>query len=77
MKNYNRGWFASGLLSSSCYWQWHLRDLLLTDGQHHKPKGGTYSGNWESLDSRTPAVSVQTSEPVIIENSNIRMKKQF
>ncbi len=35
-------------------------------------KGGTYSGNWESQDPRLPAVSVQTSEPVIIENSNIR-----
>ncbi|MBB5233873.1 NPCBM/NEW2 domain-containing protein [Deinococcus budaensis] len=34
-------------------------------------KGGTYSGNWESQDTGA-AVSIRTSEPVIIENSNIR-----
>ncbi|MBC6989193.1 PA14 domain-containing protein [Hymenobacter sp. BT491] len=37
-------------------------------------KGGTYSGNWESQDSNTPAVSINTSEPVIIENSIIRSR---
>ncbi|MFD1733831.1 hypothetical protein ACFSC4_25625 [Deinococcus malanensis] len=36
-------------------------------------KGGTYSGNWESPDTG-PAVSIQTTEPVIIENANIRGK---
>lgn len=35
-------------------------------------KRGTYSGNWESRDSEVPAVEIRTSEPVIIENSNIR-----
>lgn len=35
-------------------------------------KGGTYTGNWESKDSNVPAIEVNTSEPVIIENSNIR-----
>ncbi len=35
-------------------------------------KGGTYSGNWESMDPNVPAIRVQTQEPVIIENSNIR-----
>ncbi|MBC6607468.1 T9SS type A sorting domain-containing protein [Hymenobacter sp. BT188] len=35
-------------------------------------KGGTYSGNWRSLDSRIPAISIETSEPVTIENSNIQ-----
>jgi hypothetical protein len=34
--------------------------------------GGIYSGNWESLDSTVPAVDVQTTQTVIIENSNIR-----
>lgn len=34
-------------------------------------RGGTYSGNWESLDT-SPAVVIQTSEPVVIENANIR-----
>ncbi|SMB98841.1 Ricin B lectin [Hymenobacter roseosalivarius DSM 11622] len=37
-------------------------------------RGGTYSGNWESNDSNTPAVSVETSEPVVIENANIRSR---
>lgn len=35
-------------------------------------KGGTYTGNWVSYDSEIPAVDIQTSEPVIIENSIVR-----
>ena len=35
-------------------------------------QGGTYSGNWQSTDSRTPAVTVATTEPVTIENSHIQ-----
>jgi NPCBM/NEW2 domain len=35
-------------------------------------KGGTYSGNWEGQDANRPVISIQTSDPVIIENSNIR-----
>ena len=34
--------------------------------------GGTYTGNWESRDSNVPAVEINTSEPVVIVNSNIR-----
>ena len=34
--------------------------------------GGTYSGRWESLDSHVPAVSIRTSEPVLIEDSVVR-----
>jgi hypothetical protein len=34
--------------------------------------GGTYSGNWQSTDAKTPAVMVATTDPVIIENSHIR-----
>jgi hypothetical protein len=37
-------------------------------------KGGTYSGNWESLDPDVPAVTIKTGEPVIIERSNIRAR---
>ena len=37
-------------------------------------KGGTYSGNWESLDPQTPAVTVKTDEPVVIENSYLRSR---
>jgi hypothetical protein len=35
-------------------------------------RGGTYSGNWQSNDPHTPAVTVSTTEPVIVENSHIR-----
>ena len=35
-------------------------------------EGGTYSGNWQSTDAKTPAVTVATTAPVIIENSHIR-----
>jgi hypothetical protein len=34
--------------------------------------GGTYTGNWQSLDPNVPAVQIRTSDPVIIVNSNIR-----
>src|SRR5436190_12056918 len=34
-------------------------------------KGGTYSGTWDSQDPSVPAVSVRTSDPVIIENSTV------
>jgi len=34
--------------------------------------GGTYSGNWESLDPDVPAVTIRTTDPVVIENSNVR-----
>jgi hypothetical protein len=35
-------------------------------------KGGTYSGYWESLNPRTPAVTIRTSEPVTLVNSRLR-----
>jgi hypothetical protein len=34
-------------------------------------QGGTYSGNWKSTDPNTPAVTVATSAPVVIQNSYI------
>ncbi len=34
--------------------------------------GGTYSGNWQSTDAKTPAVMVATTDAVTIENSHIR-----
>jgi hypothetical protein len=36
--------------------------------------GGTYTGNWESDDVNTPAIDIQTTQPVIIQNSIIRSK---
>ena len=35
-------------------------------------RGGTYVGNWQSLDPDVPAVEIRTDEPVTIERSNIR-----
>jgi Bacterial Ig-like domain (group 2) len=35
-------------------------------------EGGTYSGNWQSTDGKTAAVTVATTAPVIIENAHIR-----
>lgn len=35
-------------------------------------KGGTYRGNWQSLNANVAAVTIKTSEPVIIENSKVR-----
>jgi hypothetical protein len=32
-------------------------------------QGGTYSGNWKSTNPQTPAVSIVTTEPVLIQNS--------
>jgi hypothetical protein len=34
-------------------------------------QGGTYSGNWKSTNANTPAVTVNTTEPVIIQNSYV------
>ncbi|MDV6374908.1 hypothetical protein [Deinococcus arenicola] len=35
-------------------------------------QGGTYRGNWQSLDPAVPAISIRTREPVVIENSYLR-----
>ncbi|MBE2245314.1 MAG: hypothetical protein IAE86_21380, partial [Burkholderiaceae bacterium] len=37
-------------------------------------KGGTYSANWESQDPKVAAVTVSTTEPVVIENCRLRGK---
>jgi hypothetical protein len=34
-------------------------------------KGGTYTGNWQSLNPNTPAVSIQTTAPVTLLNCHI------
>lgn len=49
-------------------------DQLTYDGPIVIRKGGTYRGNWQSLDPKKPAVEVATREPVIIEYSNIRSR---
>ena len=35
-------------------------------------RGGTYTGNWESLDPAVPAVRIETAEPVIIQDAIVR-----
>jgi hypothetical protein len=34
-------------------------------------RGGTYSGNWQSTNAKTPAVAIATQDPVIIQDSHI------
>ncbi len=34
-------------------------------------QGGTYSGNWRSTDPNTPAVTIATTAPVVIQNSHV------
>ena len=36
--------------------------------------GGTYSGNWQSNNPNVAAVTISTTAPVIINNSNIQSK---
>ncbi len=71
---------ASGQATISGGYQSHQASVTasgsLGDVQWSGPivitRGGTYSGNWESNDPQTPAVTVSTNEPVIVENSHIR-----
>ncbi|GBF06213.1 glycosyl hydrolase family 98 [Deinococcus aerius] len=44
---------------------------LTYDGPITIRKGGTYRGNWRSLDPNKPAIDIATREPVIIEYSNV------
>ena len=37
-------------------------------------QGGTYTGNWQSTSANTPAITVKTSQPVTILNSNIQSR---
>jgi hypothetical protein len=34
-------------------------------------QGGTYSGNWQSTDAKTPGVTIATADPVVIQDSHI------
>ncbi|PRY11238.1 hypothetical protein CLV24_11133 [Pontibacter ummariensis] len=67
--NFKQQWLfhklASKLIQQTSIAQSYSGPIVIT-------KGGTYRGNWESKDSNVPAVDIRTSEPVIIEYSNIR-----
>ncbi len=62
---------ASGSLASGSA-------AVTVTGLNHAPitiaYGGTYTGNWVSDDPGTPAILVQTNEPVYIENSSVTGK---
>jgi hypothetical protein len=59
-----QGQTASASISSSiANVQWS-GPLIIT-------QGGTYSGNWRSTDPNTPAVTVATTAPVLIQNSYV------
>jgi hypothetical protein len=40
-------------------------------------QGGTYSGNWESQNASVPAISINTTAPVVIQNCFIRGKSDL
>jgi hypothetical protein len=40
-------------------------------------KGGTYTGNWQSLDPNVAAITINTTEPVMIQNCNLRSRGHF
>src|SRR5438477_4942144 len=50
------------------------RTFLSAAGPITITQGGTYQGNWQSLNAKIPAIQIRTSEPVIIENSTIRSR---
>lgn len=60
--------------NNTCAQKWRLEPDVQYSGAIVINSGGTYSGNWESQNPAVPAVKIETSEPVIIENCNIRSK---
>ena len=68
------GFFKQCQVSSVSASAGSSRSITAYSGPLVITKGGTYSGNWESQDPNVPVISVQTNEPVIIENSNLRGK---
>jgi hypothetical protein len=70
---------ASGIAGILANYQGHTASTLVTtsmgnvswSGPITITQGGTYSGNWRSTDPNTAAVTVATTEPVLIENAHI------
>jgi hypothetical protein len=71
---------ASGKLAISGSWQGMRASIAVqsTAGVTHWDapivitQGGTYTGNWQSIDGRTAAVTIATSAPVVIESAHLR-----
>lgn len=51
-----------------------LRPDVAFDGPVTISRGGTYTGRWQSLDPAVPAVTVATTEPVILERCVLRAR---
>ena len=51
---------------------WPLASTTKFAGPLHVVAGGSYTGNWESQDAAVPAITVDTTEPVVIENCVLR-----
>ena len=49
-----------------------VQGQIIYDSPKVITSGGTYSGNWQSRYPNVPAVEVRTTQPVIIDNSNVR-----
>lgn len=49
-----------------------LEPGVVFDGPIRITQGGTYSGNWQSLDPEVPAVTIATTQPVVIEHCTLR-----
>jgi Ricin-type beta-trefoil lectin domain/Bacterial Ig-like domain (group 2) len=68
---------ATGNVAITAGYQGHTASALVSSSigniQWSGPitivQGGTYSGNWKSVDPDTPAVTVATTAPVVIQNS--------
>lgn len=69
---------GSANISATCGNQKASATAVVTDAANPKAiritKGGTYSGNWSSMDPKTPAVLIQTDDPVTITNSTVTGK---
>jgi len=72
-------WIGSRLLQNRSHRLLENESILLLEGTpvvYSGPititSGGTYSGNWKSTSPTTPAVTISTTSPVTITNSNIQ-----
>ncbi len=63
-------WIA--LLMGGCVGSSSLTLPIVYDPPITITKGGSYSGNWESKNAAVPAVNIQTTEAVTLENCNLR-----
>jgi hypothetical protein len=71
--------FATGNVAITANYQGHTATTTVASsigniqwsGPINITQGGTYSGNWKSTDPKTAAVTISTTQPVIIQNSYV------